>query len=315
MEEARRRTAWRYWGQRRIWQLLSLGAAFGLSGLAYAEQPPVDNTATVIPQQVDGQWVPQGGEFSTQRPIRSEPKGRHQQKPLTPHRHTKNSHSAQWIAKGTEFSGASVTSVKKSAYDQKTLTSMPQAVHKPQRNAQALKVVAIRQKQSGPGRSLSQKPGQQFLRYPLQFTRISSEFSPARFHPIMKRTRPHLGVDFAAPRGTPVRAIADGTVQHAGWRGGLGRFVRLDHPGPHGSGYGHLHRIAKGVRAGSMVKQGQVIGYVGSTGLATGPHLHYVLYKHGKYINPLRKQLPRTEAPVRLAKPVQHKQLTQVRLR
>lgn len=140
---------------------------------------------------------------------------------------------------------------------------------------------------TGPGQT-----NRHFLRYPLKFSRISSVFTTARFHPILKRARPHLGVDFAAPAGTPVRSIASGKVVHAGRLGGYGNFVRIDHPGPYASAYAHLQRIAKGVKVGSAVERGQVIGYVGSTGLATGPHLHFELYKDGKYINPLTAKLP-----------------------
>ncbi len=131
--------------------------------------------------------------------------------------------------------------------------------------------------------------GQQFLRYPVQFTRISSVFSDARLHPIYKRKRPHLGVDFAAPTGTPVRAVADGKVTYAGWKGDYGRFLKIDHAGPYSSAYAHLRQIKKGVRAGTFVKRGQVIGYVGSSGAATGPHLHFEMHKNGRYINPLKK--------------------------
>ncbi len=131
--------------------------------------------------------------------------------------------------------------------------------------------------------------GQQFLRYPVQFTRVSSVFSDARLHPIYKRKRPHRGVDFAAPTGTPVRAVADGKVTYAGWKGDYGRFLKIDHAGPYSSAYAHLRRIKKGVRVGAFVKRGQVIGYVGSSGAATGPHLHFEMHKNGRYIDPLKK--------------------------
>ena len=139
--------------------------------------------------------------------------------------------------------------------------------------------------------SLDQTEG--FLRYPLRFTRISSVFTKARFHPVLKRHRPHNGVDFAAPRGTPVRAVANGRVTCAGWEGGFGRLVRIDHPGAYSTEYAHLHSIAKGIRVGGRVKRGQKIGSVGSTGLATGPHLHFGLFKNGRYVNPLSANLPR----------------------
>ena len=131
--------------------------------------------------------------------------------------------------------------------------------------------------------------GQQFLRYPVQFTRISSVYNDARLHPIYKRRRPHLGVDFAAPTGTPVRAVAAGRVTYAGWRGNYGHFLKIDHDGPHSSAYAHLRQIKKGVRAGTFVKRGQVIGEVGSSGAATGPHLHFEMHRNGRYIDPLKK--------------------------
>ncbi len=132
----------------------------------------------------------------------------------------------------------------------------------------------------------------QFLRYPLQFTRISSVFTDARMHPILQRVRPHLGVDFAAPVGTRVRAVAGGKVIHAGWYGGFGNCLRIDHPGPYDSFYAHLQRVAQRLKTGTTVERGQVIGYVGATGLATGPHLHFALFRDGKYINPLTAKLP-----------------------
>ena len=141
--------------------------------------------------------------------------------------------------------------------------------------------------------------GQQFLRYPVQFTRISSVFSDARLHPIYKRKRPHLGVDFAAPTGTPVRAVADGKVTYAGWRGNYGHFLKINHAGPHSSGYAHLQQIKEGVRAGTFVRRGQVIGSVGSSGAATGPHLHFEMHKNGRYINPLKAKVYTRKSDVR----------------
>lgn len=135
------------------------------------------------------------------------------------------------------------------------------------------------------GRSLDRG----LLRYPLEYTRISSGFSTSRLHPILARHRPHQGVDFAAPQGTPVRAMADGVVLYAGWQGQLGRAVRIDHadPSPYESVYGHFSRIASTVREGRRVRKGEIIGYVGRTGLATGPHLHLELVVDGKHVNPL----------------------------
>lgn len=141
------------------------------------------------------------------------------------------------------------------------------------------------------GETSPKRTSQSFLRYPLKFSRISSVFTTGRFHPILKRSRPHLGVDFAAPTGTPVRSVASGKVVYAGRFGGYGNFVRIDHPGPYASAYAHLQRIATSVTVGSWVERGQVIGYVGATGLATGPHLHFELYKNGDYINPLTAKL------------------------
>jgi len=127
-------------------------------------------------------------------------------------------------------------------------------------------------------------------RYPLTFTRISSGFSTSRVHPITRRRRPHYGVDFAAPHGTPVRAIADGKIAFAGWNGELGRALRIDHLGsyPYDSIYGHLTKFASGIGSGSAVRRGQVIGYVGSTGLSTGPHLHFALVSGKRYVDPLK---------------------------
>lgn len=135
------------------------------------------------------------------------------------------------------------------------------------------------------------------LRYPVEFTEITSEFSLLRTHPITRRRRPHLGVDFAAPFGTPVRAVATGSVVEAGWEGGLGRCLRLEHGGALVSTYGHLSEIAPGIEAGARVERGQVIGYVGASGLATGPHLHFALHRRGEYVDPLAATAP-AEAPI-----------------
>lgn len=132
--------------------------------------------------------------------------------------------------------------------------------------------------------------GRSFLRYPLEFTRITSTFTSSRFHPVLGVSRPHLGVDFAAPIGTPLRAIAAGRVEVAGWNGGSGRYIRIDHGMGLESSYSHLSTIS--VRAGTHVQVGQVIGRVGASGLATGPHLHFALFRGGVYVNPLRVQLP-----------------------
>ena len=133
-----------------------------------------------------------------------------------------------------------------------------------------------------------------FLKAPLSYARISSYFSRSRFHPILKIRRPHWGVDYVAPRGTPVSAIGDGLVTYAGWKGQYGRLVEIRHVKGYSTRYGHLSRIRKGIRKGRRVKQGQVIGYVGSTGLATGPHLHFEVRYHKKPINPLRMKVPKS---------------------
>ncbi|MCD6406685.1 M23 family metallopeptidase [Candidatus Aerophobetes bacterium] len=132
-----------------------------------------------------------------------------------------------------------------------------------------------------------------FLRSPLHYRRISSYFSYRRFHPILKIYRPHLGIDYAAPTGTPVSSIGDGVVIFAGWNGGFGKQVKIKHPNGYITSYGHLSRIARGVRRGKKVYQGQVIGYVGATGLATGPHLDFRISKNGRYYNFLKMRLPR----------------------
>ncbi|MCX5790984.1 MAG: M23 family metallopeptidase [Elusimicrobia bacterium] len=127
-----------------------------------------------------------------------------------------------------------------------------------------------------------------FLRAPLHYRRISSYFTYKRFHPILKYVRPHLGIDYAAPAGTPVSAVADGTVSFSGWKGGNGRLIIVRHSSGYESTYGHLLRFAKGVRGGRRVGQGDVIGYVGSSGLSSGPHLDFRLKQNGKPLNFLK---------------------------
>jgi murein DD-endopeptidase MepM/ murein hydrolase activator NlpD len=136
------------------------------------------------------------------------------------------------------------------------------------------------------GRSLRKS----FLKSPLEFTRITSGFTYRRPHPVLGGVRPHLAVDYAAPVGTPVRAVADGTVLVAGWNGGNGIQVRLKHHAGYETLYNHLSRLGPGVRTGRKVTQRQVIGYVGSTGLSTGPHLDYRVAKNGRYVNPLSEK-------------------------
>ena len=126
----------------------------------------------------------------------------------------------------------------------------------------------------------------QFLRSPLPYSRVTSRFSLNRFHPILKRRMPHYGVDYGAPVGTAVQATADGTVVSAGTRGGAGRMVRLRHANGYVTSYLHLSGYAEGIRSGHRVQQGQVVGYVGSSGLSTGPHLDYRVQRNGRWINP-----------------------------
>ena len=125
-----------------------------------------------------------------------------------------------------------------------------------------------------------------FLKAPLQFRRISSSFSLSRFHPILQRSRPHYGIDYAASAGTPVRAVGDGTIVSAGRNAGYGNVVEIRHKNGYSTRYAHLRGFAKGIRRGARVKQEDVIGYVGMTGLATGPHLHYEFRKNGSPIDP-----------------------------
>ncbi len=128
----------------------------------------------------------------------------------------------------------------------------------------------------------------QFLRSPLPYSRVTSGFSFSRSHPILGRKLPHFGVDYAAPEGTPVRVTADGVVTFAGWKGGGGKTVEVSHAGGFTTAYLHLSRFAPGLAVGRRVTQGEVIGYVGSTGLATGPHLDYRVTQNGRHLNPAR---------------------------
>ena len=129
-----------------------------------------------------------------------------------------------------------------------------------------------------------------FLKSPISFRnyRISSRFSYGRMHPILKIRRPHLGIDYAAPSGTPVQAVADGTVRFAGKKGGYGNFIEIRHANGYTTMYGHLKGFAKGIKAGKKVKQGQTIGYVGSTGLSTGPHLDFRVKEKNKFVDFLK---------------------------
>lgn len=134
-----------------------------------------------------------------------------------------------------------------------------------------------------------------FLKAPLKFSRISSGFSYARKHPVTGKVRPHTAVDYAAPAGTPVHSIGDGTVISAGWSGGGGNTVKIRHNSVYTTAYLHLSKYGKGIKAGVRVRQGDVIGYVGSTGVSTGPHLDFRVWKNGSPINPLKLESPPSE--------------------
>jgi murein DD-endopeptidase MepM/ murein hydrolase activator NlpD len=131
-----------------------------------------------------------------------------------------------------------------------------------------------------------------FLKAPLNFSRIASHFSNSRLHPILKIYRPHHGVDYSAAKGTPVQSIGDGVVLHASYSGGAGNYVKIRHNGTYTTGYMHLSGYGKGIRSGSRVRQGEIIGYVGSTGLSTGPHLDFRVWKNDQPIDPLKLESP-----------------------
>lgn len=131
-----------------------------------------------------------------------------------------------------------------------------------------------------------------FLKSPIRYGRISSRFQRARFHPVLQIRRPHLGVDYAAPTGTPIRAVGDGTIALSGWSGGGGNVIKIRHNSTYETAYKHLSGFAKGIRKGAKVRQGQIIGYVGSTGLSTGPHLHFEFFQSGRFVDPLGKKFP-----------------------
>jgi murein DD-endopeptidase MepM/ murein hydrolase activator NlpD len=134
-----------------------------------------------------------------------------------------------------------------------------------------------------------------FLKAPLRFSRISSRFSHSRMHPVLRIVRPHFGVDYAAPRGTAVEALGDGKVTEVGRKGGYGRFISIRHNPVYSTSYAHLSGYAKNLKAGIHVNQGEVIGFVGSSGLATGPHLDFRVYKNGMPVDPLHLESPRSE--------------------
>jgi len=141
------------------------------------------------------------------------------------------------------------------------------------------------------GRSLRRT----FLRSPVKFSRVSSTFSKRRYHPVLKTWRAHQGVDYAAPRGTPILATADGRVVRVGTSGGYGKSIVIRHGGNYSTLYAHLSRYGKGLKTGQTVRQGQIVGYIGSTGLATGPHLHYEFRVNGVHRDPLKFKQPKAD--------------------
>ncbi|WP_057938921.1 peptidoglycan DD-metalloendopeptidase family protein [Algoriphagus resistens] len=134
-----------------------------------------------------------------------------------------------------------------------------------------------------------------FLRDPLKYTRISSRYNLRRFHPVQKRYKAHLGTDYAAPRGTEIRSVGEGTVTDARYTSANGNYVKIKHNGTYTTQYLHMSKIAKGIKPGTRIRQGQVIGYVGSTGLATGPHLCFRFWKNGKQEDWLQEKIPPSE--------------------
>jgi len=135
---------------------------------------------------------------------------------------------------------------------------------------------------------------QAYLKSPVEYARISSPFNMKRFHPILKYVRPHLGTDYAAPEGTPIHAIAEGVVEAATRSGGNGIYVKIRHDKVYESQYLHMCRHAKGIKEGMRVKQGEIIGYVGQTGLATGPHVCFRFWKNGEQVDFMKQDLPRS---------------------
>ena len=131
------------------------------------------------------------------------------------------------------------------------------------------------------------------LRTPLKFTRISSGFNPSRKHPILGYTRAHRGTDFAAPSGTPVKAAGDGRIVEIGWKGGYGKYIRIQHDTTFQTAYAHMRGFGRGMAKGKFVRQGTIIGYVGTTGRSTGPHLHYEVLRHGTQVDAMKVALPK----------------------
>ncbi len=135
------------------------------------------------------------------------------------------------------------------------------------------------------------------LRTPLDVVRVTSHYNPRRKHPVLGYTKAHKGTDFGAPRGTPIKASGDGVIERANRYGSFGNYIKIRHTGSYKTAYAHLKGFARGIRAGKRVKQGQIIGYVGTTGRSTGPHLHYEVHKNGRQVNPMKVALPKTKLP------------------
>lgn len=134
----------------------------------------------------------------------------------------------------------------------------------------------------------------QFLKSPLASVRVTSVYGK-RYHPVLKRMRMHNGIDYGAPVGTPIRSVADGTVTFAGWKGANGKLIAIKHANGYRTYYAHLHKISKGIRPGKRVTKKTIIGQVGNTGRSTGPHLHFGMKRHGKYVNPRKVDFARGE--------------------
>lgn len=153
-----------------------------------------------------------------------------------------------------------------------------------------------------------------FLKSPIPYGRITSRFNRKRFHPVLKISRPHLGVDYGAPTGTPIRAVGGGTVTLASWHGGGGRTVKINHNASFKTSYLHMSRFGAGIRAGVKVQQGQIIGYVGTSGLSTGPHLHFEFWANGRVVDPLSQKFP-TADPVASRDLAQFKESAEAQMR